>query len=104
MAISYKKEGFIDEAILTLTKALSFYPKYYDALILRGKILAKQKRYYDAIEDLNKCMKLDPKNLQACISKADCYRSLGQYTEAITLYVQILSSPGLNLSMSSGAP
>lgn len=34
---------------MQLTKAISFYPKYYDALVLRAKILSKQKRYYDAI-------------------------------------------------------
>ena len=81
---------------------MAFYPKYYDALFLRAKILSKQKRYYDAMEDLNKCMKLDPKNLQAFISKADCFRSLGQYSEAINLYMQILSAPSLSLSVSSG--
>jgi tetratricopeptide (TPR) repeat protein len=47
--------------------------------VLRAKILAKQKRFYDAIEDLNKCIKIEPTNMQAYVSKADCLRSLAQY-------------------------
>lgn len=86
LAISYKKLQMIDEALLTLSKTLSLYPKYTDALILRAKILAKQKRYYDAIEDLTKCIKYDPKNIQSYISKADCLRNLTQYKEAIKIY------------------
>lgn len=64
---------------MQLTKALNFYPKYYDALILRAKLLAKLKRYYDSLEDLNKCIKLEPKNVQAFVSKADCLRALSQF-------------------------
>ncbi len=30
-------------------KGIKIYPKYIDLLILRAKILAKQKRYYDSI-------------------------------------------------------
>ena len=67
------------------------YPKYYDAIILRSKILSKQKRYHDAIEDLNRCIKLDPQNLQAYISKADCLRSILDFSAAIKIYTEILN-------------
>lgn len=69
----------IEEALLVLSKALSIYPKYLDVLLLRAKILIKQKRFYDSIEDLNKCIKYDPDNIQAYISKADCLRNLSQF-------------------------
>jgi tetratricopeptide (TPR) repeat protein len=58
LAIAYKKINEVDDSLLTLTKAIAYYPKYYDAIILRAKILSKQKRYYDSIEDLNKCIKI----------------------------------------------
>lgn len=58
LGIAYKKLNMIEEALLVLGKALTIYPKYMDVLLLRAKILAKQKRFYDAIEDLNKCIKL----------------------------------------------
>lgn len=82
----------IDQALLTLSKALSLYPKYTDVLILRAKILSKQKRYYDAIQDLTKSIKYDPKNIQSYISKADCLRNLTQYKEAIKIYSEVLST------------
>ncbi len=44
--------------LIQLTNALHFFPKYFDALILRAKILSKLHRYYDALEDLNKSLKI----------------------------------------------
>jgi len=69
-----------------LTEALQFYPKYFDALILRAKILSKLHRYYDALEDLNKTLKLDPGNPQSLLAKADCLRALSQHFDAIKIY------------------
>ena len=90
LGIAYKKLSMIEEALLVLGKALTLYPKYLDVLLLRAKILSKQKRFYDSVEDLNKCIKLDPDNIQAYISKADCLRNLTQFQEAINIYSQVL--------------
>jgi tetratricopeptide (TPR) repeat protein len=60
LGIAYKKLSMIEEALLVLGKALNLYPKYLDVLLLRAKILSKQKRFYDSVEDLHKCIKLDP--------------------------------------------
>jgi tetratricopeptide (TPR) repeat protein len=65
---------------------LHYYPKYFDALILRAKILCRQHRFYDALEDLNKSLKIEVGNVQSLIAKADCYRSLNQHPEAIKIY------------------
>jgi hypothetical protein len=43
---------------IQLTDALEYYPKYFDALVLRAKILSKLHRYYDSLEDLNKSLKI----------------------------------------------
>lgn len=71
---------------IQLTDALHFYPKYFDALILRAKILSKLHRYYDSLEDLNKTLKIEPGNSQSLLAKADCLRALSQYTEATKIY------------------
>ena len=47
-----------NQIVIQLTNALHFFPKYFDALILRAKILSKLHRYYDALEDLNKSLKI----------------------------------------------
>lgn len=69
---------------------MHYYPKYFDALILRAKILSKQHRYYDSLEDLNKCLKIEPGNSQSLISKADCLRALNQHGDAIKIYSELL--------------
>lgn len=61
-----------------------------DVLVLRAKILMKQKRFYDAIEDLNKCIKIDPVLIQPYIAKADCLRNLSQFNEAIQIYTLVM--------------
>ena len=90
LGIAYKKLFLIEEALLVLGKALNLYPKYLDVLLLRAKILSKQKRFYDSVEDLNKCIKLDPGNIQAYVSKADCLRNLTQFREAINIYTEVM--------------
>jgi tetratricopeptide (TPR) repeat protein len=90
LGIAYKKLFMIEEALLVLGKALTLYPKYLDVLLLRAKILSKQKRFYDSVEDLNKCIKIDPENIQAYVSKADCLRNLTRFREAINIYTEVL--------------
>lgn len=43
---------------MQLTNGLTYFAKYFDALVLRAKILSKLHRYYDALEDLNKSLKV----------------------------------------------
>lgn len=76
---------------IQLTNALQYFPKYFDALILRAKILSKLHRYYDALEDLNKSLKIEPGNNQSLIAKADCFRALNQFSDAVKIYSEILS-------------
>lgn len=89
----------IEESLLVLSKALDLFPKYVDVLLLRAKILSKQKRFYDAVEDLNKCIRYDPGNLQAYVAKADCLRSLGQFKEAIGIYTEVVGKDKPNLDI-----
>ena len=39
---------------------------------------------------MNRCIKIDPKNLQAYAYKADCLKAIGDYTEAIKIYTEVL--------------
>lgn len=59
-------------------------------MVLRAKILSKLHRYYDALEDLNKSLKIEPGNPQSLIGKADCLRALNQFPEAIKIYSELL--------------
>ena len=49
LSISYKKLNLIDEAFLIMGKGIKTHPKYVDLILLRAKLLTKQKRYYDSI-------------------------------------------------------
>ena len=49
LSISYKKLNLIDEAFLIMGKGIKNHSKYVDLILLRAKLLTKQKRYYDSI-------------------------------------------------------
>jgi tetratricopeptide (TPR) repeat protein len=45
LSIAYKRIGDTDSALRILNIAIDKIPKYYDALLFRGKLLAKQRKY-----------------------------------------------------------
>ena len=82
-AIAYKKIDDISAAVSILHKATSVFPKYYDAHIYRGKLLAKLKNIEGALKDFNAAIKLNGSMGYGYIGKADCFRHLNKYDEAI---------------------
>jgi tetratricopeptide (TPR) repeat protein len=53
-------EGDIDGAIDNLTKAIDRRPEYADAFALRGNLLSGQKKYSEAIADMERAILLAP--------------------------------------------
>jgi tetratricopeptide (TPR) repeat protein len=58
LSIAYKRIGDTDSALRILNIAIDKIPKYYDALLFRGKLLAKQRKYLEAVDDFKACVKL----------------------------------------------
>jgi len=78
-AIAYKKIDDIDNAISILHKATLVFPKYYDAHIYRGKLLAKLKNFDCALKDFNAAIRLNGNRGYGYIGKADCLRYTNKY-------------------------
>jgi tetratricopeptide (TPR) repeat protein len=45
--------------LLQLTKALEYFPDYYDCLAYRGKMFLKIENYEHAIDDFKKAMQIN---------------------------------------------
>ena len=91
LSIAYKKSGDLNQSVRVLSKAISNFPKYYDAYIYRGKLLVKQRKYDKALQDFNSAISLCPHKALGFVGKADCLRFQGELNESITLYTQSLT-------------
>lgn len=73
-----------DRAKTAFDAALSFVPHKPDFLIDRSEALADGGHYWDAIDDLNRALQADPKNVDALVFRASAYRHVGG-TDALEL-------------------
>ncbi|HYL33391.1 MAG TPA: hypothetical protein VEU53_09645 [Stellaceae bacterium] len=66
-----------DRAKTAFDAALSFVPDKPDFLIDRSEALAAGDHYWGAIDDLNRALEADPKNVDALMFRASAYRHVG---------------------------
>ncbi len=57
---------------------------------MRGEFYFKHGRYHDAVQDLNRSIQLDAKNVYALMCRAACHRSLDQIIAALLDYDAVL--------------
>ena len=91
LAIAYKRINDIESAVQILTITIGKSPKNYEALLFRGKLFSREKKYLDAIADFNRCMVLHPTKVAPVVSKGDALRGLMSLEEASELYSEALS-------------
>jgi predicted Zn-dependent protease len=77
-----RTDGNYDGAAQTLHSVLAQYPK--DRVVRNdlGRILFLEKKYNDAIGELDQVTAIDPEDLQANYNLMLCYRGLGQMDKA----------------------
>jgi tetratricopeptide (TPR) repeat protein len=77
-----KEEGQYDEAAKALQAVLAQYPQDRVVHNELGRVLFLQKRYADAVKELQKTLDIDPEDLQANYNLMLCYTGLGDETHA----------------------
>ncbi|MDE2228466.1 MAG: hypothetical protein KGL11_05425 [Alphaproteobacteria bacterium] len=66
-----------DRAKAAFDGALSFDPRNSEFLIDRAEALADGEHYWEAIDDLNRALDLDPDSVDALVFRASAYRHVG---------------------------
>jgi predicted Zn-dependent protease len=77
-----KADGSYDQAIASLQKAESFYPRDRVVLNQMARILFLKKQYADALGVLLRVSLVDPEDLQMHYTMMLCYRGLGDSAKA----------------------
>lgn len=77
--------GKLDESRNKANAALAIYPKFPEALTLRGMIEAQVGKSTEAIADLQQAIHYDPNYAAACLALGSVYNSTGRFDDALLL-------------------
>ena len=67
-----------------LDMRIKYNPKDTEAIKLKAGTLKSSKKYTDALQIYNKILEVDPIHLESLSSKAECFKELKQYNEAMS--------------------
>ena len=82
LAMVQKAAGDYDGAIRNLQQTEQQYPRDRVTTNQLGRILFLQRRYSEAVKELEKTLDVDPEDVQAHYNLMLCYRGLGQAEQA----------------------
>jgi Flp pilus assembly protein TadD len=74
-----------DEAVIHLQKAVSLYPRFYEAQFLLGKTYLEKNQWDNASEALNDALKIDPGSVHTMVLLGEVYRRQKKYEQARTV-------------------
>ncbi|CAD8125026.1 unnamed protein product [Paramecium sonneborni] len=86
LALGYKKLMQLDWTIRTLDECLQFYPQCYDALIFKGKLELKLRRFQDCESTFKSAIRINSKRSTGYHYLGDCQRLQNNLDFAIKNY------------------
>jgi TolB-like protein len=101
----YYTDSFLDSAMILIDKAISFDSELSEAYVLRGQYYYVVGQLENAIEALNKALRLNPNNWRSYSELGDIYsdndyiKSIENYQKAISLNKEPNGLPGLLKSL-----
>jgi tetratricopeptide (TPR) repeat protein len=92
--------GRTAEAKRSLERALRFDPEYTSALVWLGKVAIAERRYEEALEQLDRALALDPDDDGALFTKGVTLSlGFGRFDQALECYDRALGSAGKNVDV-----
>jgi tetratricopeptide (TPR) repeat protein len=82
MGVARKEQGRYDEALVHFRKVAALYPRDRVVRNAVGRVLFLQRRYAEAVEELQKVLAIDSEDLMAHYNLMLCYRGLGRHEDA----------------------
>ena len=83
LSIAHRRVNEYTQALRTLSKAISYYPKYLEAYIARGQIYIFQKDWGKALTDFGNVINISPMNGLGYLGQGDSLKGIGNYDGAL---------------------
>lgn len=84
VAVRHYDEGRTDEAFIALSQALTQHTQSDTLYAVRGSLYLQEKRYADALSDLNKAAELSPNHVNVLVNRAKVYEAFGEINKSLT--------------------
>jgi len=81
-AVLLLKEGQLRDALSAVNLSLAIMPLHFKSIYTHGKILFRMQEYEAAVNDLDRCVGLKPKNISAHQLLGDVYSAMGEEDKA----------------------
>lgn len=98
MGLVWAESGAYDKAFESLDKALDKDPKFIDAFVFRGRVLTKQKKGEDwlenALKQFDKALKLDAGSEAALFHKGEAYKEAYAFGDAAAQFSKVIELKG----------
>jgi Tfp pilus assembly protein PilF len=98
MGLVWAESGGWAKAFESLDKALAKDPKFIDAFVFRGRVLTKQKKGEDwlenAVKQFDKALKLDPGCEAALFHKGEAYKEAYAFGDAAAQFSKVIELKG----------
>lgn len=83
LGLAQADAGRANDALASLTRALTLDPADYEAFAARGTILLNTGRPHDALRDLERAQVLRPGHFQSLLNRGLAYAALGDHVRAV---------------------
>jgi tetratricopeptide (TPR) repeat protein len=98
MALVLSERGSFEKALEAVDKGISKDAKFIDGFIAKGRILARQKKGEDWLENaakqFDKALKLNPNSEKALFFKGEAFKEAYKFADAASLFSQVISLKG----------
>jgi len=95
IGLIHMETGAVDKAIVAFDTGLVRQPKFLPLMLDRADALGHQKRWGDALKQLEQAEKLAPKSAEVQLKMADIYQGAQRWSEAETRYLKTIElEPG----------
>jgi len=91
LAVAQKRQGNLDDAIVSLNKALELKPDFGAAMTNRGAIFAEQVKWAEAKRDFEQALKINPKDDGALYGLSQVLREERNYAGAQRALSELIS-------------
>jgi tetratricopeptide (TPR) repeat protein len=84
--IKFTSSREADKALASFSRAIEFYPEYYQAMTARADLYLSRRQLAEAVADFDRALKFNPRHGAALRGFGYCKLVRGQFAEAVAIF------------------